>query len=598
MRKNSLLAVSALVLLNLAWHSGRVEAAATAAEDLHALFEESWNWEMADDPIRATFVGDHRYGDRLPVETVEAYESRAQHWRAALEHLKSIERDSLPAQDRINYDIFERRASDRLRLIEFNDFLIPITNEVGFHTTFASLPSRMPFASVEDFEKYVSRLRAYPVYSAQNIELMRRGVASGFVLPAVVLDGYESTILPHTVEDPEATVFWKPFEIISGTVADAEHERLREAGREVIRDEVVPAYREFLEFITDEYVPAGRDTIAAADLPGGESYYAFLVRHHTTLDVSPEEVHAVGQREVKRIRGEMMQIIEDVGFEGEFDDFLTFLRTAPQFFPQTPEELLKEASYIAKKMDGRLPALFRTLPRQPYGVAPVPAHLAAKYTAGRYSGAAIDGTRAGFYWVNTYALDSRPLWALVALTLHEAVPGHHLQNALRQELTDLPEFRRHSGINAYGEGWGLYSEWLGIEAGMYDDPYEDFGRLSYEAWRACRLVVDTGMHALGWSRQEAMDFMIANTALSLHEITTETDRYISWPGQALAYKMGQLEIRRLRSRAEERLGPQFDVRDFHDVILLSGPVPLTVLADQVEAYIETTLEGDSAPRCE
>jgi uncharacterized protein (DUF885 family) len=344
-----------------------------------------------------------------------------------------------------------------------------------------------------------------------------------------------------------------------------------------------------------EYIPGARETIGASELPNGKEYYDFLVRHHTTLDVTPEQVHEIGLREVERIRGEMMAIIEGLKsegeFEGDFDDFLEFLRTDPRFFPTSGEQLLKEASFISKKMDGELPALFKTLPRQPYGVAPVPAHIAPKYTAGRYSGAPIDGTKAGFYWVNTYGLESRPLWALTALTLHEAVPGHHLQNALRQELTDLPNFRRYSGINAYGEGWGLYSEWLGIEAGMYDNPYDDFGRLSYEAWRACRLVVDTGMHAMGWSRQKTMDYMIANTALSLHEITTETDRYISWPGQALAYKMGQIKIQELRRRAESRLGSNFDVREFHDVILLDGPVPLTVLEAQIEAFIERSSGG-------
>ena len=284
----------------------------------------------------------------------------------------------------------------------------------------------------------------------------------------------------------------------------------------------------------------------------------------------------------------MMAIIEELEFEGDFEEFLDFLRTDPRFFVDTPRELLAEASYIAKKMDGQLPALFKTLPRLPYGIEPVPEHIAPKYTAGRYVGAPLGSTRPGYYWVNTYALESRPLWALPALTLHEAVPGHHLQNALRQELADLPNFRRFSGVNAYGEGWGLYSEWLGIEAGIYENPYQDFGRLTYEMWRACRLVVDTGLHALGWSRDQAMDFMAENTALSRHEITTETDRYISWPGQALAYKMGQIKIMELRRRAEEALATDFDVREFHDVILLNGPVPLTLLEDQVEDYIART----------
>ena len=339
--------------------------------------------------------------------------------------------------------------------------------------------------------------------------------------------------------------------------------------------------------MTEDYIPGARDTIGASELPNGRAYYAYLVGHFTTMDVTPDDVHQIGLEEVSRIRREMDDVIEEVGFEGDFAAFLAFLRTDPQFYPESPEELLKEASFIAKKMDGMLPSLFKTLPRQPYRVAPVPDHIAPKYTAGRYVGAPIDSTEPGTYWVNTYKLDSRTLYTLEALTLHEAVPGHHLQNALRQELTELPEFRRYSGIGVYG-GWGLYSERLGLEAGFYEDPYSNFGRLTYEMWRACRLVVDTGLHAKGWTRRQAIDYLASHTALSLHEISTETDRYISWPGQALGYKMGELKIRELRERAENILGKDFDVRAFHDVILLNGPVPLPILDDLVTAWIERT----------
>ncbi len=594
MRMRILVGVSTAVVILVGCTQSQPASQDKEPSELQALFDESWEWEMRDDPLTATWVGDHRFDDRLPSRESKDFELRKQHWSEVLETLSAIDRDDLSEQDRINYDMFERRASDRLQMLEFKDYLIPITNEVGFHTSFASLASSMPLSTTEGYENYIARLEAYPTYSSQNIELMREGMATGFVLPRIVLEGYESTILPHTVDEVRETVFWQPFEQFPSTVPETDHERLRTEGEAAIRDRVVPAYKEFLTFIQNEYIPGCRDTIAAIDLPQGAAYYAFLVRHHTTLDVTAEEVHAVGVGEVERIRGEMMEIIAELEFDGDFADFLQFLRTDAQFFPTTGEQLLKEASFISKKMDGKLPALFKTLPRQPYGVEPVPSHLAPKYTAGRYSGASISGTRAGFYWVNTYALESRPMWALVALSLHEAVPGHHLQNALRQELTDLPNFRRFSGINAYGEGWGLYSEWLGIEAGMYENPYDDFGRLSYEAWRACRLVVDTGMHALGWTRQQAMDFMTNNTALSLHEITTETDRYISWPGQALAYKMGQIKIQELRRRAESRLGTRFDVREFHDVILLNGPVPLTVLEDQIEAFIERSGGGPAA----
>jgi len=364
-----------------------------------------------------------------------------------------------------------------------------------------------------------------------------------------------------------------------------ERERLRAAGRAAIVEAVLPAYRSLLDFFVREYLPGARTTTAAAALPDGRAYYEWRVRHYTTLDTTADEVHAIGQREVERIRGEMQDVVRQVGFAGSFPEFLERLRTDPRFYARTPEDLLKQAAWIAKRMDGKLPSLFRRLPRQPYGVEPVPSDLAPKYTGGRYVGAPLDGTRAAAFWVNTYALESRPLFTLEALTLHEAVPGHHLQIALAKELRDLPAFRRYGYVDAFGEGWGLYAERLGLEAGFYTDPYSNFGRLTYEMWRACRLVVDTALHSRGWSREQAIEFMAANTALSRHEITTEVDRYISWPGQALAYKMGELKIRELRARAEKALGERFDVRAFHDAALENGAVPLTVLDERIDAFI-------------
>jgi len=366
---------------------------------------------------------------------------------------------------------------------------------------------------------------------------------------------------------------------------EAEHARLRTAGAAAIREAVVPAYRSFLAFMLDEYIPGTRESLGASELPGGRAYYAQRIRHFTTLPLTAEEIHRTGLAEVARIRAEMDAVIADVGFTGTFAEFLDFLRSDPRFYPKSGEELLKEAAYIAKRMDGKLPSLFKTLPRLPYGVEPVPDHMAPKYTAGRYVGPPLGSTRPGLYWVNTYALESRALYNLEALTLHEAVPGHHLQIALSRELDELPPFRRFSYLSAFGEGWGLYSEWLGLEAGFYTDPYSDFGRLTYEMWRACRLVVDTGLHPMGWTRQRAMDFLASNTALALHEVRTETDRYISWPAQALAYKIGELKIKELRRRAEEALGGRFDVREFHDAVLLHGSVPLPVLEAQVDRYI-------------
>jgi uncharacterized protein (DUF885 family) len=443
----------------------------------------------------------------------------------------------------------------------------------------------VPLRGTGDYENYISRLAAMPRYFAEQIALMRQGLASGMTVPRVTLEGYEATIAAHVVDDIEQSVFWAPFRELPPGVPAGDHERLRRAGAAAVADGAIAAYRTFLRFMLDEYLPATRTTLGASELPGGRDYYRYLIRHFTTLDLSPEEIHRIGRAEVERIRGEMRAVIDQVGFDGSFQEFLELLRTDPRFYAETPEELLKEAAWIAKRMDGKLPALFKTLPRLPYGIEPVPAHLAPKYTTGRYVSAPLGSTQPGIYWVNTYDLASRPLYNLEALTLHEAVPGHHLQIALNRELESLPDFRRFSYISAFGEGWGLYSEYLGLEAGFYTDPYSNFGRLTYEMWRACRLVVDTGLHAMGWSREQAMDLLAANTALPLHEVETETDRYISWPGQALAYKLGELEIRRLRRQAEAALGERFDVREFHDAVLANGSVPLPVLADTIERFI-------------
>lgn len=552
---------------------------------LQQIYDDAWEFRLRENPLFATTVGVHKYNDRLPPAGIEDVERRAEYWQGVLESLDGYSRDSLQDTERINYDIFRRQVEDRLSEFGFKEYLIPLTSETGFHTSLTWLPEDMPFRTPQDYRNYISRLDGFPAYFAQHMERMRIGREQGYTLPRVVLNGYESTIRPHVVESEQESVFYAPFEDFPEGVPESEREALRESARTTIAKAVVPSYRRFLDFMTAEYIPGCRDSLGASELPNGEDHYAYLIRHHTTLDLTAEEVHRIGVEEVARIRGEMDGVIRQVGFKGDFAAFLRFLRTDPRFYPDTPEQLLKEAAWIAKRMDGKLPSLFKTLPRLPYTVAPVPDHIAPKYTAGRYVGAPLGSTQPGFYWVNTYNLNSRPLYALPALTLHEAVPGHHLQNALRQELDDLPNFRRFSGINAFGEGWGLYSEYLGIETGFYEDPYDNFGRLTYEMWRACRLVVDTGLHAKGWTRREALDYLASNTALSLHEVETETDRYISWPGQALAYKMGELKIKDLRSKAEAALGARFDIREFHDTILLNGPVPLDVLEDQVDAYI-------------
>jgi uncharacterized protein (DUF885 family) len=570
-----------LITLSLAAAARPADEAARLA----ALFDREWEVRLAEDPLFATSVGRHEWNDRLPSMRPADLERRRDTWAAMLEELAAIDLQALDHVGGINAAIFRAQLEDRLLDHRFGGYRLPINADSGFHTYLARLPKEVPLRGTGDYENYISRLAAMPRYFAEQIALMRQGLASGMTVPRVTLEGYEATIAAHVVDDIEQSVFWAPFRELPPGVPAGDHERLRRAGAAAVADGAIAAYRTFLRFMLDEYLPATRTTLGASELPGGRDYYRYLIRHFTTLDLSPEEIHRIGRAEVERIRGEMRAVIDQVGFDGSFQEFLELLRTDPRFYAETPEELLKEAAWIAKRMDGKLPALFKTLPRLPYGIEPVPAHLAPKYTTGRYVSAPLGSTQPGIYWVNTYDLASRPLYNLEALTLHEAVPGHHLQIALNRELESLPDFRRFSYISAFGEGWGLYSEYLGLEAGFYTDPYSNFGRLTYEMWRACRLVVDTGLHAMGWSREQAMDLLAANTALPLHEVETETDRYISWPGQALAYKLGELEIRRLRRQAEAALGERFDVREFHDAVLANGSVPLPVLADTIERFI-------------
>jgi len=563
-------------------------SSADRASALHAVFDEAWEFRLREDPLFATFAGDHRWDALLPSMAPSDLERRAAFQRDAVARARAIGEEGLSEADRVSRAMFVRQLSDAVAEYDFGQYRIPLNADSGFHTDFAELPNQMPFATPRDYESYIARLSAFPRYVGQEISLMREGLRAGFTVPRVALQGAETTMESHVVSDPEKSVFYAPFRSFPPAVPESERARLDAAGRRAILDGAVRGYADLLAFLKTEYLPGARETIGASALPRGREYYDFLVRSFTTLDVTPEQVHETGLREVARIRAEMDEAMRRSGFRGDFAAFLEFLRTDPRFYAKTPEELLERASRIAKRMDGKLPSLFGRLPRQPYGVEPVPAHLAPKYTGGRYVEAPIGGTRAGTYWVNTYALPMRPFYTLEALTLHEAVPGHHLQIALQQELTDVPAFRRFASVGAFVEGWALYAERLGLESGFYEDPYSDFGRLTYEMWRACRLVVDTGIHAKGWTRQQAIDYLAANTALSLHEVTTETDRYISWPGQALCYKMGELRIRELRRRAEAELGERFDRRQFHDAVLSQGAVPLPVLEEQVGSWIERT----------
>ena len=522
---------------------------------------------------------------KLPDLSPATLEQHHQALTAVYNKLIKISAAELGEQQQIDLSVLGYRIKNELDQYRFNSHYMPLTAESGFHVWISFLPNQSVFNNEQDYLDYFQRLASLPKYFDQQIYWMKQGLAVGATQPNAVLKGYEQSISAYIKDKPEDSVYFQPLKRLPEHFNNQQKQRLIEQAKASIKHNVLPSYQRYYEFMVEQYIPQARADIAASALPNGQAFYDNRVKHFTTLEMTADQVHEVGLKEVKRIRAEMEAIIEQTGFTGSFAEFVHFLRTDPQFYATTPEQLLKEASYIAKKMDAKLPSLFKTLPRNPYGVAPVPANIAPKYTTGRYSPPSRDD-QAGSYWVNTYRLDRRPLYVLEALTLHEAVPGHHLQGALTRELENVSEFRNRTYISAFGEGWGLYAEYLGKEAGFYQDAYSEFGRLTYEMWRACRLVVDTGMHVKGWSRQRAMDYLASNTALSLHNVQTEIDRYISWPGQALSYKIGELTIKRLRAQAQQKLGEHFDLRDFHDQILKNGSMPLSMLEKLINQYIE------------
>lgn len=498
--------------------------------------------------------------------------------------LMAVAVSTLSEQEQIDHAILAYRLADEIDQYEYAAHLMPLTSESGFHTALAFSFQRNVLRQPEDFVHYLQRLAAIPSYMSQQTTLMREGLAKGITQPKVVLAGFEQTVLSYVVADATQSVFFQPLQRKPDTVSEQQWQQFRQQAINLISNDVNSAYKRFYDFMVEEYLPGARNDIAASNLPNGKAFYQNRLIHYTTLQLTPEQVHQTGLAEVARIRAEMQQVIDSLDYQGSFADFVEFLRTDPQFYPTSADELLRYAAWLSKRADAQLPRFFNVLPRTPYGVVEVPAEIAPKYTTGRYSGASRDD-QAGFYWVNTYALNRRPLYEMEALTLHEAVPGHHLQVSLAREQSELPEYRRSFYTSAFGEGWGLYAEYLGLEMGFYQDPYSNFGRLTYEMWRAARLVVDTGMHSMGWSREQAINFLAENTALSMHNVQTEIDRYISWPAQALSYKLGELTIRRLRAKAEQQLADRFDIREFHGVVLGNGSVPLAVLEQQVERYI-------------
>jgi uncharacterized protein (DUF885 family) len=513
--------------------------------------------------------------------TPAAQEQRVAADQGVLQRLRAIDRGTLTAQDQVSYDLFDFMVSQRLALAQHREWRAPLNSDSGFHADVLFMGEVANPRSTAAYERYIARLEDLPRYFDENIANMRQGMRDGFTLPAVILEGISRIVAAEQFKKPEDCPLYRPFAHFPTTVPEADHARLATAGRSAIERSVIPhSGFGLLQGIR----PAGPAHDWRVGLPDGRAYYADLVRYFQLPDATPEQVHQPGLAEVARIRGEMEAIVREVGFKGSFAEFLTFLRTDPQFYARTPEQLLREAAWITKEIDGQMPAFFGRLPRTPFirrsrcrtSLAPIP-------TGGRYNPGALGG--AGEYWVNTYALDKRPLYVLPSLTLHEAVPGHHLQGALARELENVPTFRLNFYPHAFGEGWGLYSEKLGEEMGVYHTPYQRFGRLTYEMWRACRLVVDTGMHWKGWTRQRSLDYLAANTALSTHEIRTEVDRYIAWPGQALAYKIGELKIVELRRRAEKALGTRFDIRAFHDSVLENGGVTLPVLERRIDAFV-------------
>jgi uncharacterized protein (DUF885 family) len=558
----------------------------SAEQRLDAIIAEYWDYSLAENPTLATSVGVNDYNDRMPSDTRESQLKRLAAEQAFLRRVEDIDGDSLSLAGRTNRDVFKWVLEDSIGDYELNLSRIPFNTFSGFFMNALSASDSVMMSSVDDYEDYIARLSDIPRYFRENMDNMRAGVASGFVLPQIVIDGVLPTIVAQVKENPEDSSFYEHFKKMSDRLSDADKKRLREQGRAVIRDKVLPAFAALATFLRDEYKAS--ESVGASELKGGADYYAFNIKRYTTLtNASAAEIHQVGLGEVKRIREEMDAIIAELEFDGDFAAFGKFLRTDPQFYAPSREQLLKEAAYIAKRIDYKMPGFFGKLPRQPYGIVPVPDEIAPNYTTGAYYGAPLESAHGGAFWINTYALDQRPLYELPALALHEAVPGHHHQNAISQELENVPPFRRNLYFSAFGEGWGLYSEKLGVEMGIYETPYENFGRLSYEMWRACRLVVDTGLHSQGWTRQQALDFFFDNTSLSEGNIRAEVDRYISWPGQALAYKLGELKIWELRRVAEHDLGNRFDLREFHDVVLGNGAVPLAMLEDIVLRWVES-----------
>jgi uncharacterized protein (DUF885 family) len=555
-----------------------------ASKALHDLFDAEWEYSMRENPERASEMGDRRWNDRWSDESLQAIERRHGHSLEVLGTLAKIDRSSLSSTDQLNYDLFKQQHERWQEGYKFRRFLIPLNQREGIQTL-DDLADALRFESVKDYEDWIARLNTFPALMDQTIELMRQGIRERIVHPKIIMQRLPAQIDKQLVADPTQSGFYKPFRHFAREISPADQQRLSQQAQQAIQQQIIPAFQKFKQFFVSEYLPACFDQVGAWQLPHGDEVYAYEIRNHTTLNISAEQIHQIGLREVERIRSEMQGIMAQTGFQGTREEFFKFLRSDPQFFYKTPQELFDAYKAVAKTIDPNLVKVFRTLPREPYGVEEIPAAIAPDTTTAYYRQGAADGSRAGTFFVNLYKPETRPKWEMMALTLHESVPGHHLQIARAHEIGELPKFRRYGSYTAFVEGWGLYGESLGDDMGLYTDPYSKFGQLTYEMWRAVRLVVDTGIHAKHWTREQAIRYFMDNAPKQELDITNEIDRYIVWPGQALAYKMGELKIKELRAHARQELGPKFNIKEFHDVVLDSGPLPLNILERNVNDWI-------------
>ncbi len=556
--------------------AAQTPAASTADLKLRGLYNGYSAWAAKEGGYFETADGEQKQADYLPHVDAATQERQAAHLRGLLDQLDAIPAAQLSPDEQVNAAVFRTILENALIEAKYRTFEMPFNSDSSFWTY---LNEDRQLRDAAEYRRYIARMRQIPRYFDEQIANMRAGIARGFTVPKATLTGRDKSIAAFIDDDLDKNVFYKAFETMPSNIPAAEQAALRKQAADAIRQHVLPAYKSLLAFYTTEYYPKARTTISAHDLPDGDAFYRSQVKEYTTTNLSPEEIHRIGLAEVDRIHAAMLKTIKASGFKGSFPEFLHFLRTDPQFIAKTPDELMGVSAYVAKRVDGVIGDHFGFLPRKRFGIIPVPAALAPFYTSGR---GGLENCM-----MNTYNLPVRPLYNIPVLTLHECEPGHSFQMAVQAEQKGLPSFRRHSYFSGSGEGWGLYSEWLGDEMGIYRTPYEKFGQLSYDMWRAARLVIDTGIHRYGWSRQQAIDYLASHTALSSHEVETEVDRYISWPGQALAYKLGELDILKLRGEAEQTLGPKFDERKFHDAILALGSVPLTVLENQMRAWIKT-----------